>query len=221
LQGKEWQFGLTESVLEERASGVPDFVVLRPWDERQRPLSLNYANPESFAYTKRLFFGGHSYELDCRYVAAAAAPKYQVTFNEQSPELGELNVSGASLHRVILTAKRSFTLILDKPQGPVKVPVGTYAVDEIWLQKGDENAGSFRAGNLVIDAQRPATLTAGGPLTNSVVANAEGQALELNYKLLGADGRGYQFPSPDYQHPPEFAVFQGTNRLASGSFQYG
>jgi hypothetical protein len=45
--------------------------------------------------------------------------------------------------------------------------------------------------------------------------------LQLKYKLLGADGGAYQLPMPDYQHPPEFAVFQGTNRLATGKFQYG
>jgi hypothetical protein len=45
--------------------------------------------------------------------------------------------------------------------------------------------------------------------------------LRLNYRLLGADGGAYQLPTPDYQHPPEFAVFQGTNRLAIGKFQYG
>jgi hypothetical protein len=45
--------------------------------------------------------------------------------------------------------------------------------------------------------------------------------LQLNYGLLGAAGGEYQIPRSDDKHPPEFAVFQGTNRLATGKFQYG
>jgi hypothetical protein len=58
-------------------------------------------------------------------------------------------------------------------------------------------------------------------LTNSVEGKPQGDALWLRYQLLGADRGVYQFPRPDRQHPPEFAVFQGTNRLATGKFQYG
>jgi hypothetical protein len=50
---------------------------------------------------------------------------------------------------------------------------------------------------------------------------SQGNALQLNYKLLGAGGGAYQFPRPDYQHPPEFAVFQGTNRLGGDKFRFG
>jgi hypothetical protein len=221
LHGKEWQFGLMESMFDERASGVPNFVFLRDWSERQRPVRLNYANPEGFDYTKNLVLGERAYGLDCRYVPDVGAPKYRVTFREQSPQLGELKVTGANLYRLILTEKRATTVILDKPEGVVKLPVGNYSLDEIWLREGDTVAGSFRAGRIIIEAKRTASLTAGGPLTNSVDVKSAAGSLELNYKLVGADGRSYQLPRPDYNHPPEYAVFQGTNRLATGKFQYG
>ena len=78
-----------------------------------------------------------------------------------------------------------------------------------------------KAGRVSVDDQRAASLVAGGPLTNCVEVQSQGNALQLSYKLLGADGGAYQLPTPDYQHPPEFAVFQGTNRLAGDKFRFG
>jgi hypothetical protein len=120
-----------------------------------------------------------------------------------------------------LTAKPALTVLLDQPQGTVKLPVGNYSLAEIWLRKGEAEVGSFGAGKLRVDDRRPTSLLAGGPLTNSVAVKSQGHNLQLNYKLLGADGREYKCPRTDYKHPPEFAIFQGTNRLASGKFQYG
>lgn len=168
-----------------------------------------------------MFFDNRAYELDCRYEAGGDSPKYKVTFKEQNAQLGELKVSGSNLHRITLTAKPAMTVILDQPQGTVKLPVGSYELAEIWLRAGEAEAGAYSAGKLSVSEQRPANLLAGGPLTNSVEVKSERDSLRLSYKLVGADGRAYSFPTPDRQHPPEFAVFQGTNRVASGKFQYG
>ena len=221
LRGQDWQFGLMESMVDGTTSGLPDLLVLRPWAEHQRPLQLNYSTPDGFDYTRTLFFGGRAYELDCRYVPGGESPKYTVTFKEQAPRLGELSVTGTNLHRLILTTRPGMTVVLDQPQGIVKLPVGDYSLAEIWLRKGEAEVGSFRAGRVNVDAQRPASLVAGGPLTNCVVVSSQRDNLQINYKLLGADGRAYTFPRPDYEHPPEFAIFQGTNRLATGKFRYG
>ena len=156
-----------------------------------------------------------------RYEPGGDSPKYKVTFKEQAPRLGELKVTGADLHRVILTAKPAMTVVLDQPAGTVKLPVGSYSLDEIWLRKGEVEAGSFRAGRLSVDARRPTSLVAGGPLTNSVEVKSQRESLRLDYRLLGAGGRAYQIPRRTDSRPPEFAVFQGTNRLATGKFQYG
>ena len=113
------------------------------------------------------------------------------------------------------------TVLLDDPTGTVKLPTGSYSVDEVWLRKGEVEVMRLNAGRVTVDAQRAATLVAGGPLTNSVKVISQGNALQLNYTLLGAGGGAYQFPRPDHQHPPEFAVFQGTNRLGSDKFRFG
>jgi hypothetical protein len=221
LNGKEWQFGLVESVLGQQAPVSPQYVLLRPWAERQRLFHVNSSTPEGFAYTKRLFFGQRAYELECSYEPGGEAPRYKVTFAEQAPRLGELKVTGADLHRIILTTQPAMTVVLDQPQGAVQLPVGSYSMSAIWLRKGDTEVGSFRAGRLDIDDQHPASLVAGGPLTNSVGVSSQRDTLQLGYRLVGADGRAYQFPRPDRDHPPEFAVFQGTNRLAADKFRFG
>jgi hypothetical protein len=221
LRGKEWQFGLVESVPDGKASASPRYLLLRPWAERQRAFHLTSSSPDFCHFTKGVYFGNRAYELDCRYEPGGDSPKYKVTFREQAPRLGELQVTGADLHRLILTAKPAMTVVLDQPAGTVELPVGSYALDEIWLRKGETEVVRLNAGRVTADEQRPANLVAGGPLTNSVEVKSQGFNLQLNYKLLGEDGGAYQFPRPDYKHPPEFAVFQGTNRLATGKFQYG
>jgi hypothetical protein len=221
LNGKDWQFGLVENVFDAPAPVSPRVVLLRSWAERERLFHLTSSSPDFFDYTKNLFFGDRAYELDCRYEPGGASAKYKVTFKEQAPRLGELKVTGADLHRLILTAKPAMTAVLDEPAGTVKLPVGSYSLDEVWLRKGVVEVGSFRAGKLSVGEQHPASLVAGGPLTNSVEVHSRGDTLRLNYKMQGADGRAYQFPNPDRKHPPEFAVFQGTNRLAGGKFEFG
>jgi hypothetical protein len=221
LHGQEWQFGLVENMPDGKAPGSLQYLLLRPWAERQRAFHLNSSSPDFCYFTKSVFFGNHAYELDCRYEPGGTSPKYKITFKEQAPRLGELKVTGADLHRLILTAKPAMTVVLDQPAGTVKLPVGSYALEEIWLRKGETEVLRLNAGRIAVDEQKPATLVAGGPLTNSVEAKSQGQNLQLNYKLLGADGGAYRMPRPDYKHPPECAVFQGTNRLATGKFEFG
>lgn len=216
LRGADWQFGLVEGHLRENA-----YLLLRPWAERQRPFHLTSSSPDFLDFTTNVFFGHAAYALDCRYQPGGDSGQYRVTLKEQSPPLGELKVAGADLHRVILTAKPSLTVVLDQPQGTVKLPVGNYSLAEIWLRKGEAEFACFSAGKLSVDARRPVSLVAGGPLTNSVTVASQGNSVQLNYKLLGADGRAYKAPQPDYKRPPEFAIFRGTNRLATGKFQFG
>jgi hypothetical protein len=221
LHGKEWQFGLVENLPDGTAPVSPQYLLLRPWGERQRAFYLTSSSADFCNFTKGVFFDTHAYELDCRYEPVSDSPRYKVTLKEQAPRLAELKVTGADLHRLILTAKPAMTVILDKPTGTVKLPVGTYSLDEIWMRKGETEMFRLNGGKVVADEHHPANLVAGGPLTNSVEGRSQGDSLTLRYQLLGADRGVYQFPRPDRQHPPEFAVFQGTNRLAAGKFQYG
>ena len=223
LHGADWQFGLVDTALKRKASQPPEHLVLRPWSERQRPLNLRLGTPDVCSFTTNLFFGNRAYALDWRSESGGTAAKYRVTFKEQAPRLGDLNVTGANLHRLILTGSRGtdMTLLLDQPQGTLKVPIGSYSLDEIWLRRGEFEALRPNAGKVRVEEERPAALIAGGPLTNSVSLSSAGPNLQINHRLLGANGGIYKVPRPDYEHPPQFAVFQGTNRLGTGKFKFG
>ena len=221
LRGREWQFGLVEDASEPRKAVAPAYLLLRPWADRERAFNLSTSSPDFTEYSTNLFFGGQTYALDCRFESQGTPPGYRVAFIERPVRLGELKVNGAFLHRLILKEDRGLVAVLDQPEGTLKVPAGSYAVDEIWLRKGDAEAARFKAGRITVDGQQPATLTTGGPLTNSVKVVSQGFDLSLRYELLGADGGAYHFPRPDREHPPEFAIFQGTNRLAADKFRYG
>jgi hypothetical protein len=221
LRGQPWQFGLVEDVLEGKASIAPQHLLLRPWAERGRPFNLRSSSPDFFDYSTRLFFGRQAYGLECRFDTRGAAPRYLAMLTEQAPRLGDLQVTGAFLHRLILKEHQGLIAVLDQPQGSVKLPVGKYELEEIWLRTGDVEALRLKAGRITVDPQRPTRLAAGGPLTNSVKVHSEGLNLNINYELLGVDGQTYRLPRPDYENPPEFAVFQGTNRLAADKFKYG
>ena len=72
-----------------------------------------------------------------------------------------------------------------------------------------------------VSDKAPAVLDAGGPLTNSVTAIREGQDLRLDYKLIGAGGATYQLVKHDTSKPPEFAIYKGDRKIASGKFEFG
>ena len=79
----------------------------------------------------------------------------------------------------------------------------------------------------MISERTPALLRVGGPLTNSVSVNRRGKILLLNYELVGAGGvlvgagGAYQLVNPDRLHPPEFVIYQGDKKVASGKFEFG
>ena len=73
---------------------------------------------------------------------------------------------------------------------------------------------------MIWEMSKPAVLTAGGPLTNSVSVSRRGRYLALNYQLVGAGGP-YQLVNQDRSHPPEFTVYQGDKKVASGKFEFG
>ena len=67
----------------------------------------------------------------------------------------------------------------------------------------------------------PVVLNVGGPLTNSVTASRHGQDLRLDYRLVGAGGQSYQLANQDRSKPPEFAIYKGEKKIASGAFEFG
>ena len=84
-------------------------------------------------------------------------------------------------------------------------------------RNSDREPGS----RIIVSANKPALISGGGPLTNTVTVNRRGKYLALSYNLVGADGTSYQIWSQDRSQPPDFAVYQGDKKIGSGKFEFG
>lgn len=224
LQGVEWQMGLLSNLFGPETSLESGSVLLRPWTERDEPFSLYGGSLEAFPFSQKLFVGNHAYQLRCAAEMQGSAAKVRVQFTEQEPRLGELKITGDFVQRVTLEGG-PYLVVLDRPGAAVKVPVGGYGQAKVSLKKdGTEACLDARAyagkGRITISEKAGAVLAVGGPLTNSVSLRREGRKLALNYQLLGAGG-AYQLVNQDRLHPPEFTVYQGEKKIASGKFQFG
>jgi hypothetical protein len=219
--GQDWQFGILENVLDARNTVSRQYLLWRPWAERDYAFNLLTSSGDFADYSTNLFLAGQRYVLDCRYESKDATPHYRATLTPRSATLGELRLTGSSVHRLFLKGDDGLIAVLDKPEGIVRVPAGSYSVEEIWLRSKGIEVARFRAGRLKVPAGGIASLKAGAPLTNSVSIQSSGHNLVLTYKLLGVDGTEYHFPRRKNERPPEFVIFEGTNRLATGKFAYG
>ena len=224
LQGQEWQVGLLGTPDDQRSSLETGNLLLRPWSEHNNFFSLQSGSLEAFPFSRKLFFGNQAYQLQCTNAGQGDSAKVRVQFTDQRPSLGELRVAGDFVRRVTLEGG-SYMVVIDKPEAVVRVPVGSYGRSKVCLKKGDAEAyldgrTQSSAGRITVSDSKPAVLTAGGPLTNSVSVGRRGKYLALNYQLVGAGG-AYQLVNQDRLHPPEFTIYQGDKKVASGKFQFG
>lgn len=222
LDGADLQMGVVQMPAYEH----PGYLVVRPWERRDKPLSVQQDGAlEALSFAKRVYVGGRMYQ--CEFIGPSpgnVAARLQLT--RQDATLGELQLAGKFIHRLVLQGSDKL-VILDRPEPTVQVPVGSYSEIKIWLQEGGvaayrdfQRIPSIR-NNLLITTNQPAALAAGGPLTNSIAVTRRGGNLLLNYQLLGLGGEAYQLAARDYSKPPEFTVFSGEKQIATGKFEFG
>ena len=227
LQGRECQVGLIEHP-NHLGSTAEASMLLRPWSERGKEFSLEDGLFTGFEYCTNLFAYGQAYHLTCAYVPGDN-PKYKLELTEAQAELGEVALTGKSIQRVVLwehQAKEPYTVVLDRPQPRVRVPLGTY--NRYWVALRERTTQAFcdyrdwgRPKPLTITATNPLALPMGGPLTNWVAVQNQGRALIFDYQLQGAGGR-YRLAGPvDRSKPPELAIYQNGKPVGSGKFEYG
>jgi hypothetical protein len=177
--------------------------------------------PEAVDFPGRLFWRDQAFQLGRKFEGQGREEKCLLEFQEQSARLGELRVVGAFLHRVVLDEPNGFTVVLDDPPPVRKIPAGHYQASEIWLRQGSAEAVSTTAGKLTVSETAPATLAAGGPLTNTVTITRRGKYLSFDYRLVGSGSNTFRLGSDDRTNPPEVEVYHGGRKIASGKFAYG
>jgi hypothetical protein len=111
---------------------------------------------------------------------------------------------------------------------PLRLPVGDYHQFHVTLAGSNLVAHSAqldfsRAAYPIVRVASgaSASLTAGGPLTNTVTVRRRGGSLQLSYRLIGADGRDYELDTGNRLAPPQFTVFHDGREVGSGTFEYG
>jgi hypothetical protein len=224
LQGEEWQVGMLGMLTDQRPSLQAGNLLLRPWAERNKPFSVNSGSLAALPISRKVFFGNRAYQLQITNEEQGDGVKVGLQFTEQTPRLGEMKVAGTFVQRATLE-RGPYLVVVDQPLATVKVPVGRYSGAKVCLKRGDVEAyldgrTQVAMGQITVNEKTPAVLMAGGPLTNSASVSRQGRNLSLNYQLVGVGGV-YKLASQDRSHPPEFTVYQGDKKVASGKFEFG
>jgi hypothetical protein len=229
LHGQDWQAGAIPTIWVEKNGGrdisFENHLLLRPWEKQNQVFNTYNGSLDAVPFSKKIFFGGHAYQLDWLAASSGGEVKPTLQFTEQSVALGDLKITGQFIQRLTLSSG-NYLVVLDQPAATVKIPTGSYNQPNLRLEQGGTaaylNFNQSPSGNRIsVGDKTPAILVAGGPLTNSVTATRHGQDLLLSYRLIGAGGATYQMVEQNRAHPPEFAVFKGDKKIASGNFEFG
>jgi hypothetical protein len=226
LGGREWEVGIVGNPFDgSLRSRTSRYLLLRPWSARDEPFSTDSETLETFPLPQKLFFHNHAYQLDCTDASEGDKSRLKLRFSEEHPAFGELKITGDSVQRAILQ-DGPYLVVIDQPESVVKVPVGKYNQPEVLLKQGEiqayhDSSPLQQRKWIMIDEKRPAELQVGGPLTNSVSLNRRGRQLDLDYRLVGAGGEVYHLVRQDRTKPPEFAIYKGSKKIASGKFEFG
>ena len=219
--GEEWQVAALDDPFNPEGPAFAKFLLLRPWTARTNRLYLRDLTSGIVRFPDQLFWLGQAFHLERRIETQDGAPVCKLEFTPQQPPLTEVKLSGESLYYAILLSTNGYTVVLRGPPGTIKVPQGIYTANAVWLKKGSSEA--FRLGDapLLINATAATNLVLGGPLTNSVTLTRYGRKLNMNYRLVGADGGSYRLAQQDRAKPPDFTVYQGGKKVLSGMFAFG
>jgi len=220
-------------------------MLFRPWEHREDPFYVSDGSLDTFPFSKRLFVQTQCYNVEYAYLREGGQLRYQLTFREQPAELGELKLAGDFIQRLRLHGSPNHgldvetglpvgvaeaepcTVVLEEPAKMVLVPVGRYDKQGVRLGKGNVVADlSDRTGrkSVIVAKDKLAALAVGGPLTNTVTMRQRGRDLVLDYELLGVGGSSYRLSqrgAPGGEKRPQFTVYQGDEKIASGEFRFG
>ncbi len=227
LGGRECEVGLIENP-NHLGSTAEAYLLLRPWQDREKPFNTEDGRMTGFLYSTNLFACGQAYQLKCAYLPGDT-PRFKLELAEADVELGEVALSGKYIERLIMRAHQAkvpYFVVLDRPAATAKIPLGTY--NNCWVtlkEKETEAYSDYRdwlgVKPLTISASNAAVLRAGGPLTNWVTVDNQGRSLSFEYQMRGDGGRYRLIGTEDRTKPPEVAIYQKGKKVGSGRFEYG
>ena len=139
---------------------------------------------------------------------------------EKDPATGELKLEGKHIQKLVFRDKGRKREQFDNPGESIKLPVGEYQLQEVHLEGGYVSRFGIASGKWkTVDKDKPTVLKVGAPLKQSVRAQRRKNLLVLDYELLGVGGRNYV--QAQRGKPPQFAIYSGDKKIASGKFEFG
>ncbi len=223
IEGKVWEVGVIPSFRSARGSDAGQLVMVRPWELRKEGFSAQDPHTDVLKVTGKLFFDGRCFgtEFSAGTVGGAGYGTFKLT--EQPAELGELTIAGSHVERLIMEGTGTVAVV-DSPGKSFRVPVDRYKTYRVRLGSGTNAAYRNASGSgrpVVVERGKTVTLAVGGPLTNSVDVQHQGQSLRLSYRLVGVGQEPYEFRDDSRENPPRYAIYEGDRKVASGKFEYG
>jgi hypothetical protein len=139
---------------------------------------------------------------------------------EESPATGELKLEGKHIQKLVFLYKGRKKEEFENPGESIKLPAGEYQLREVHLKGGYVSRLGIAPGRWkTVDKDKQTVLKVGAPLKQTVRAQRQGNLLVLNYELLGVGGGRYV--RAQRAKPPQFAVYSGDKKIASGKFEFG
>ncbi len=220
LYGRKWRMWAADNI--DGKINRADFFSLEP-PRLDSPVSEYNWNKR---IPRTIFLGGHNYRFSSELRQGTTGPILHVVLTEIPTATGQLNIKGKFTRPVTLRTNNDNLTVIDVCESTVAVPAGDYRPSDIYIDAG--KAGIFtlsrysiQGGEITIGEDKPATLTIGGPLRNTVEVKRMGRILTLDYKLLGAGNCEYVPVRTDNETAPTFVVFCNDKEIASGKFAYG
>ena len=219
LGGRQWLFQVQDN-LDGRFDANDKFMVA-PVPGRMEPKGIPYG---AMPLPRRLFLGGSEYQLGIALDSASGYKTATATFVECSSPMSELALEARFARRLVLIQADERLVILDNPEGKIRLPAGDYRIQASYLQAAGGKPiliGSTGKSHFSAAAGAVTGVRVGAPFTSSVAAERKGNILLLSYALRGAAGEVYALSNPDRGNPPKFVIYRGDREVARGDFRFG
>ena len=214
LAGKQCEISILDTL-----NGIFDSSDSFRFDHDQhRAARLPFGEIDVRSLPKWINFSGQSYNMECAFRVADGETVVAITFTPITEDLMDVSFEGQHVSRIMLANEERVYGILDWPSPEMRIPSGDYSLSQVDLL--DSYSGQPRTAQ-EIAAGINTTIKTGGPLKQEVAVTRRGLNLVVSYALRGPDGTIYDADSRDGGKPPEFAVYQGDNKVLSGQFEYG
>ena len=218
LHGKRWTLSVVDNL--DGALDQGDQFILSPLPAES---GVGMVHRQTMPGASGLHLAGRAYDLDFTFKGSPEESVLALGARDADVAMGTMNIEGSSIKRLVLhpSAAGGYLVVADEPEASLAVPAGPYGAGMVYLDGGEKLVFEARLPGLSVTGAEPATLKAGGPLNNAVMAEGHGSTIELSYELRGAGGEEYRGLLDDRRHPPRFVVHKGPLKLHSGEFEYG